>query len=624
MSNKISVELRKAQFVSILLSVSLPLFILILLTPFSFLTGLFSKQELIATFNDIRIIGSVSFVASFAALSQYLSWKVYSRRIKDSENKDDLYNHLKKLSRQVLINFGLVLLLEEISVLVVFTYFLPLEFKTWYIYGSFLVFSFGGMIGGVLVSYIISYSDKYFRTVYSESSKLYTLTLKLTVLVVLNMICTIGMFLTIGRISDIAILMGRTLPVSSLISNLIAGLTALLFLILIMIRVTRLIILPIKELVKTFKIAAEGDFRVSIPVPASDEISELAVASNNFFGNMKISIFKLNDVIKNLSENKQLLNNKVQELLVSVDQINNNLLTTNDQMEDHSANVHETTAAVEEVARNIDSLGVNIDKQNKSIEESNKSVSGMLGANEELGVVAEENSKHVNLLVTISDKNQIVLQTMSSRIVEIMESSELLQDANKLISNIASQTNLLAMNAAIEAAHAGDAGKGFSVVADEIRKLAEKSSVQSKSIGGNLNFISGSIKDLGADSANVQSGFQSVMDNVREVSELNTKLSMFMDKVNSLGISVSDALNIINNISEDVLSGSNEMRMGNQEIITAITNMSEITQRITQAIDEITNSTNSMKDFSNEVQSQNDMTDEVLTTLENIIDQFKV
>jgi len=102
------------------------------------------------------------------------------------------------------------------------------------------------------------------------------------------------------------------------------------------------------------------------------------------------------------------------------------------------------------------------------------------------------------------------LKEVSVDIQEIAKESDGLMEINAVMENIASQTNLLSMNAAIEAAHAGEAGKGFAVVADEIRKLAESSSDQSKTIGTVLKKIAESIKNITGSTDNVLKKFEAI------------------------------------------------------------------------------------------------------------------
>ena len=111
-------------------------------------------------------------------------------------------------------------------------------------------------------------------------------------------------------------------------------------------------------------------------------------------------------------------------------------------------------------------------------------------------------------------------QNVNVKIQQIETQSAMLEEANQTISNIAAQTNLLAMNAAIEAAHAGDAGKGFAVVADEIRKLSETSSNQSKSIGNQLLKIRESIEEVVNASQESSDAFEQVSQQIKDTNQV--------------------------------------------------------------------------------------------------------
>jgi methyl-accepting chemotaxis protein len=152
---------------------------------------------------------------------------------------------------------------------------------------------------------------------------------------------------------------------------------------------------------------------------------------------------------------------------------------------------------------------------------------------------------------------------------------------------IASQTNLLSMNAAIEAAHAGEAGKGFSVVAEEIRKLAESSSAQSKTISAVLKKIKGSIDKVSESTGNTLVRFEVIDSDVKTVSEQEENIRDAMEEQNEGSKNILDAVGNLNEITMKVKAESEEMLDGSREVIKESRNLDHVTQEITGGINEM-------------------------------------
>ncbi|WP_461252269.1 methyl-accepting chemotaxis protein, partial [Treponema sp. R8-4-B8] len=166
------------------------------------------------------------------------------------------------------------------------------------------------------------------------------------------------------------------------------------------------------------------------------------------------------------------------------------------------------------------------------------------------------------------------------------ESEGLLQ-INRVMKDIASQTNLLSMNAAIEAAHAGDAGKGFAVVADEIRKLAESSSVQSKTISNVLNKIKGSIDKVGESTDTTLTRFDVIDKDIKTVTEQEENIRNAMEEQNEGSKQILEAVGRLNEITRQVKDESAQMLQGSREVIRERRNLENVTQEITGGINEI-------------------------------------
>jgi len=190
--------------------------------------------------------------------------------------------------------------------------------------------------------------------------------------------------------------------------------------------------------------------------------------------------------------------------------------------------------------------------------------------------------------------------------------------------NIASQTNLLSMNAAIEAAHAGEAGKGFAVVADEIRKLAESSSEQSKTIGTVLKKIKGSMDKITRSTDNVLQKFEAIDHGVRTVAEQEEVIRAAMEEQGEGSRQVLQASGQVSEITQQVKGGSQEMLEGSREVIQESKNLEIATQEIANGINEMATGADEVNRAVNSVNELTGQNRENISVLVQAVSQFKV
>jgi len=314
---------------------------------------------------------------------------------------------------------------------------------------------------------------------------------------------------------------------------------------------------PITVVAGVLKHVADGDLTNSIDVKSNDEIGELARDFNITMDKMKSMIGNIKTEAANLSNIGNDLASNMVETASAVNQITANIQSVKGRVINQSASVTETKATMEQVVANINS------------------VTKMLVSN----------SAQVQTLQTASEEGGNGLHEVANDIQEIARESEGLLEINSVIENIASQTNLLSMNAAIEAAHAGEAGKGFAVVADEIRKLAENSSDQSKTIGNVLKKISESIKQITASADNVLTKFAAIDNGVKTVATQEETVRTAMQEQEQGSNQVITESQNLESITHEIEGGMNEMASGADQINSAVNNVNGMTQKNREAID---------------------------------------
>jgi methyl-accepting chemotaxis protein len=346
---------------------------------------------------------------------------------------------------------------------------------------------------------------------------------------------------------------------------------------------------PIVNVALTLKDISEGegDLTKAIDVQSKDEIGDLAKYFNMTLEKIKNLITSIKQQAVALFDIGNELASNMTETAAAINQITSNIRNIKSRVINQSASVTETNATMEQITVNIDKLNGNVEKQSASVAKSSSAIEEMIANIQSVTNTLNKNTESVQELLESSEVGRTGLQEVAADIQEIARESEGLLEINAVMENIASQTNLLSMNAAIEAAHAGEAGKGFAVVADEIRKLAESSGEQSKTISTVLKKIKDSIDKITRSTDNVLNKFEVIDGGVKTVSEQTENIRNAMEEQSVGSQQILEVIGQLNEITQMVKGGSDEMLEGSREVITEGKNLEMVTQEITNGMNEM-------------------------------------
>jgi len=380
---------------------------------------------------------------------------------------------------------------------------------------------------------------------------------------------------------------------------------------------------PITVVADVLKNVAQGDLTRSINVHTKDEIGDLARDINMTLDKVKSMIGGIKKEAVILQGIGDVLASNMDETAAAVNEITANIQSIKSRIINQSASVTETNAAMEQVVSNINKLNSHVANQSGNISKASSAIEQMVANIHSVTVSLIKNNGNVKTLQDASEIGRNGLREVAADIQEIARQSEGLLEINSVMKNIASQTNLLSMNAAIEAAHAGDAGKGFAVVADEIRKLAESSSEQSKTIGKVLKKIKDSIDKITEATENVLNKFEAIDSSVRTVAQQEESVRSAMEEQGTGSRQILEGIGNVNEITREVKCGSEEMLEGSREVINESQNLERATQEITNGMNEMATGAAQVNIAVNNVNEMTNKTREGIKILLREVEQFK-
>ena len=327
---------------------------------------------------------------------------------------------------------------------------------------------------------------------------------------------------------------------------------------------------PLKKIVSnTLELTNNKDLTIKFKDKrkTNDEIKVLFNSLNDFVSSLNKIVLSIKESTANTLDSKDMMTNKTIVMTDSISEIIKLLEDENNIITKIYSMVGTCSGGTGNINRSIDDLSNIITEQVSMVEQSSAAINQMLASVSSVATITAHQTTIADSLVKASDEGFRKLTASAVLARDISDSVEDIQGTTRVISAIAAQTNLLAMNAAIEAAHAGDAGRGFAVVADEIRKLAESSNKNSKRISDTIKAV------------------------VEKISQNN---DMSKDTVNVFE-TINRDMNIISERAQETSRSMEEMKIGGDQIVIAISRLQEISFDVDAAGKDILDNSGSVK-----------------------------
>ncbi len=316
--------------------------------------------------------------------------------------------------------------------------------------------------------------------------------------------------------------------------------------------VTSDIIRPLKMAIHVANEIANGNLNVDIEVEKREEASQLMTSMKKMSDNLKNLLVEIKSTSDNLASASE-------ELSASSEEMSKGVISQSDRSTQIASAAHQMSQTVVEIARNASSIATSASDTAKVAKEGED-------------VVDKSVSEVKDIAATVSESSKVM--------VSLGERSKQIGDIIRVISEIADQTNLLALNAAIEAARAGEQGKGFAVVADEVRKLAERTAKATSEIGSMIGAIQDevqkSVNSMEQVSRMVGTGvefstqtgeaLENIVGRVSELQMMVQQIASATEEMSATSEQISGDIMAVANVSKETSTGSEQIANASSEV----------------------------------------------------------
>jgi methyl-accepting chemotaxis protein len=381
-------------------------------------------------------------------------------------------------------------------------------------------------------------------------------------------------------------------------------------------RVTR----SLTQVSRRLRELAEGDADLTVELDAGgrDEVGALAVAFNTFVRKLAQLLSSVRETVVVLDRSSTALSNSTTQTAAATNEIHSNLDSLSAMVQGQAASTTETSATVEQIGKTFASFRRMIESQTAEVGKSSQTIQEMVAEIAQLSQEVGASAADLERIDQDAERGVERSAELRSAVKQIADRSDSLQEINSVIDQIASSTNMLAMNAAIEAAHAGDAGRGFAVVAEEVRKLAESVTLQASQTALVLGEIQQTIGLIDQTANRSGEDFSALARQIGESVKLQEKIRSTLTTLSDKNTAILDTFGSLERLATEVHVGSAEMDQGTQTILDEMQRLVGISQQVQGSMSEIAHGT---EDINRAVSAIHDQTDETKRSVEKIVEE---